>query len=157
AMGHTQWMPEVWLHVGVDFNRDGRISPYGAPDDALAGTAEYLLKRGNYRRGEGWGYEVRLPGGMSATASGMRPVSVWHARGVRTANGKPFPRPQEQARLWQPVAGGPVFLLTRNFDAVKSYNPANTYTLAIVHLGDRIRGEGPFRQEFPGGERVPTL
>ena len=27
AMGHTQWMPEVWLHMGVDFDHNGRISP----------------------------------------------------------------------------------------------------------------------------------
>ena len=40
---------------------------------------------------------------------------------------------------------------------MKSYNPANTYALAIVHLGDRIRGEGPFAQQFPGGERTLTL
>ena len=46
AMGHTQWMPEVWLHMGVDFNHDGRISPFGPPDDALAGTARYLSERG---------------------------------------------------------------------------------------------------------------
>ena len=77
--------------------------------------------------------------------------------GVRPANGKPFPRPSELARLWQPVPGGPVFLLTHNFDAVKSYNPANTYALAVCHLGDRIRGEGGFVQEFPGSERPPTL
>ena len=43
AMGHTQWMPEVWLNMGVDFNGDGRISPFGPPDDALAGTAQYIL------------------------------------------------------------------------------------------------------------------
>lgn len=157
AMGHTQWMPEVWLNVGVDFNGDGRVSPYGAPDDALAGTAQYLLKRGGYRRGEGWGYEVRLPDGVTANQSGMRTVASWHAAGVRQASGKPFPRPNEAARLWQPVSGGPVFLLTKNFDAVKSYNPANTYALAIVHLGDRIRGEGPLIQQFPGGERALTL
>ena len=48
-------------------------------------------------------------------------------------------------------------MLTHNFDAVKSYNPANTYALAVCHLGDRIRGEGPFVQPFPGGERSPTL
>ena len=54
-------------------------------------------------------------------------------------------------------SGGPVFLVTQNFDAVKSYNPANTYALAILHLGDRIRGDGPFVQPFPGGERMPTL
>ncbi len=46
AMGHTQWMPEVWLNMGLDFDRDGRISPFGKPDDALAGTAQFLLKRG---------------------------------------------------------------------------------------------------------------
>src|SRR5712691_11729315 len=61
AMGHTQWMPEVWLHMGVDFDGDGRISPYGPPDDALAGTARYLLARGKYKRGVEWGCEARLP------------------------------------------------------------------------------------------------
>ncbi len=50
-----------------------------------------------------------------------------------------------------------MLLVTRNFDAVKSYNPAAAYALAIVHLGDRIRGDGPFVQQFPGGERAPTL
>src|SRR3974390_70208 len=61
AMGHTQWMPEVWLHMGVDFDGDGRISPFGKPDDALAGTARFLVERGHYRPAETWGCEVRLP------------------------------------------------------------------------------------------------
>ena len=43
AMGHTQWMPEVWLNTGVDYDKDGRISPFGKPDDAFAGTAQYLV------------------------------------------------------------------------------------------------------------------
>ena len=59
--------------------------------------------------------------------------------------------------MWRPVPGGPVFLLTRNFSAIRSYNPSNDYTLAIAHLADRIRGAGPFVQQFPGGERAPTL
>src|SRR6185312_15275783 len=61
AMGHTQWMPEVWLHMGVDFDRDGRVNPFGKPDDAFAGTAHYLVSRGRYRRGEAWGCEVTIP------------------------------------------------------------------------------------------------
>ena len=52
AMGHTQWMPEVWLHLGIDYDHDGKISPFGAPDDALASTARYFVERGKYRRGE---------------------------------------------------------------------------------------------------------
>ena len=157
AMGHSQWMPEVWLNMGVDFNRDGRISPFGPPDDALAGTARFLVERGKYRRGEDWGYEVRLPGGMTTQGNTRRSIAAWVERGVTRANGQPFPNTKVEARLWQPVARGPVFLLMRNFDAVRSYNPANTYALAIVHLGDRIRGDGPFIQDFPGGERIPTL
>jgi lytic murein transglycosylase len=155
AMGHTQWMPEVWLNMGVDANGDGRISPFGSPDDALAGTAQYLVKRGHYRRDEGWGYEVRLAG--RATLRGVRTIAAWQKLGVTRPNGQPFPRPGEQASLWRPVVGGPVFLLTQNFRAVRSYNPADSYALATVHLADRIRGEGPFAQQFPGGERILTL
>jgi lytic murein transglycosylase len=154
AMGHTQWMPEVWLHMGVDFDGDGRISPYGSPDDAFAGTARYLLERGKYKRGVEWGCEVRLP---SSGASGRRTFAAWKQAGVVRADGEAFAHPDEPARLWRPVPGGPVFLLTRNFFAVKSYNPSNNYTLAIIHLADRIRGAGPFVRQFPGGERAPTL
>jgi lytic murein transglycosylase len=157
AMGHTQWMPEVWLNMGVDYNRDGHVSPFGPPDDALAGTARYIQSRGKYRRGEAWGYEVRLPANAAANSTDMVAISGWAQRGVTSASGKPFPRPAERARIWQPAAGGPVFLVTQNFNAVRSYNPANTYALAIVHLGDRIRGDGPFVQPFPGGERSLTL
>ena len=63
AMGHTQWMPEVWLNVGMDYDGDGRVSPFGKPDDALGSTARFLVNRGKYHRGEHWGYEVRARGG----------------------------------------------------------------------------------------------
>jgi lytic murein transglycosylase len=153
AMGHTQWMPEVWLNVGLDFDRDGRVSPFGSPADALASSARYLVERGKYRRGERWGYEVR-----GSSKGGTRSYGAWQAAGVRRADGEPFPRPKDRARPWAPVRGGPSFLLGQNFYAVRSYNPSMNYTLAIVHLSDRLRGEGPFMQNFPGAEpRAPTL
>ena len=155
AMGHTQWMPEVWLNVGVDYDGDGRASPFGPPDDALAGTAQYLVKRGNYRRGEAWGYEVRGAGGSRGDAS--RSYDAWQKSGITRADGQPFAQPNATAKLWVPVPGGPAFLLGPNFYAVRSYNPSMNYTLSIVHLSDRLRGGGPFVQPFPGGERTPTL
>ena len=158
AMGHTQWMPEVWLNMGVDYDRDGRIFPFGPPDDALAGAARYLTVRGHYRRGEAWGYEVRLPSSAKRLAGKTyRSYAQWEKLGVKRADGQPFPRPGDKARLKIPVAGGPAFLLGRNFRAVYSFNPAFSYTLAIVYLADRIRGMGPFVQQFPGGERTLTL
>ena len=155
AMGHTQWMPEVWLNVGLDYDGDGRASPFGRPDDALAGTAQYLVKRGKYRRGEHWGYEVRA--GKARGGNASRSYAAWQKAGIVRADGQPFPQPNATAKLWVPVPGGPGFLLGPNFYAVRSYNPSMNYTLSIVHLGDRIAGGGPLAQLFPGGERTPTL
>jgi lytic murein transglycosylase len=157
AMGHTQWMPEVWLHMGVDFDHDGRVNPFGKPDDSLAGTARYLVERGGYRRGEAWGCEVAAPAGVRADNRTMRPYEKWHALGVRRADGAAFARPHDMVKLWRPVDGGPSFLVGQNFRAVYSYNPSTSYTLALLHLGDLIRGDPPFQQQFPGGERRPTL
>ncbi len=156
AMGHTQWMPEVWLHLGLDYDGDGRISPYGAPDDALATTARYFVERGNYRRGEAWGHEVRMPQ-HGAGHDVSRTYAAWAARGVVRADGQPFPQPAAMARPWLPVPGGPAFLLGPNFFAVRSYNPSMNYALALVHLGDRCLGGGPFLQKFPDSEPAPTL
>ncbi len=154
AMGHTQWMPEVWLNVGMDYDRDGRVSPFGRPDDALASTAQYLIKRGKYRAHEHWGYEVR---GASRSNNASRSYEAWQKAGIRRADGKPFPSPKATAKLWVPVEGGPAFLLGPNFYAVRSYNPSMNYTLAIVHLADVIMGGQLIAQKFPGGERPPTL
>ncbi len=155
AMGHTQWMPEVWLNVGLDYDGDGRVNPLDKPDDALGSSARYLVNRGKYRRGEHWGYEVRAGGSGSDETS--RSYEAWQAMGLTRADGQPFPSPNLTAKLWVPVAGGPAFLLGPNFYAVKTYNPSMNYSLAIVHLGDRVLGAGPFVQPFPGSERAPTL
>jgi len=154
AMGHTQWMPAVWLNVGVDYDGDGRITPFGKPDDALAGTARYLVERGDYRRGEHWGYEVRAARGGSGA---KRTYAAWQAAGIVRADGKPFPQPGVSAKLWVPVKGGPGFLLAQNFYAIRKYNPSMNYALAIAHLGDRVMGGGALVQIFPGGERTMTL
>jgi lytic murein transglycosylase len=159
AMGHTQWMPEVWLHMGVDYDHDGRITPFGKPEDSLAGTARYLVERGKYQRGEAWGCEVTVPEGHSRLADNRtkRTYAKWHALGVTRADGKPYPRPDDVVRLWVPVNGGPSFLIGQNFFAVRSYNPSSSYTLALLHLGDLIAGGSHWVHEFPGGERPPTL
>ena len=156
AMGHTQWIPDTWLTLGIDYDGDGRVSPFGSPADALGSSAKFLVRRGAYRRGEPWGTEVRLPVGMRAR-EGSQSYRAWAKAGLTRADGAPFPRPDASARLWVPVAGGPAFLLEPNFYAVRSYNPSSNYTLAVLHLGDRVLGGAPFVQTFPGSERPPTL
>ena len=156
AMGHTQWMPEVWLNVGFDYDGDGRVNPFGKPDDALGSSARYLVRRGKYRRNEDWGYEVRAPKALGSGET-ARSYEAWQKLGVARADGQAFPQPNLTAKLWIPVAGGPAFLLGHNYYAIRSYNPSMNYTLAIAHLGDRVMGGAPFAQAFPGSERPLAL
>ncbi|HSI39570.1 MAG TPA: lytic murein transglycosylase [Xanthobacteraceae bacterium] len=158
AMGHTQWMPEVWLNLGVDFDGDGRISPYEV-GDALAGSSRYLLVRGRYQRGLPWGFEVVMGEAPEKLADNRtwRTVEAWQKLGIKPVSGR-FTHPKATTRLWAPAGTvGPCFLLTQNFYAVRSYNPSMSYALAVCHLGDRVLGEGPFKTPFPGGERALTL
>jgi membrane-bound lytic murein transglycosylase B len=97
---------------------------------------------------------VRATGGGGG---GYRTYARWRDAGVTRADGAPFARPDDKAKLSMPVPGGPAFLLGQNFSAVMSYDPAFSYALAVCHLADRIRGGGEFVHPFPGSERTMTL
>jgi membrane-bound lytic murein transglycosylase B len=46
-------------------------------------------------------------------------------------------------------AGGPAFLVTRNFFVIKRYNNSTSYALGVAHLGDRIYGGPPVQAAWP--------
>ena len=161
AMGHTQWMPEVWINIGHDFNNDGRVSPFGTPDDALASTARYLRNRGNYVSGLPWGYEVKaLPQFNFKLADNRkaRTLNEWQQLGLMRADNKPFDNGSVPARVTFPAGPhGPGFALTQNFNAVMSYNPSFKYALAVCLLADRLKGSTGLITPWPGAERQLTL
>lgn len=152
AMGHPQFMPSSFMRYAVDFKGDGRKDIWNSIPDAQASTANYLEKHG-WRPGETWGYEVALPKGFDYWQVWSRATHTlrdWTGQGVARANGKPFPRPDDAARVLMPMGGkGPVFLVLANFDAIKTYNNSDLYALAVGHLADRIIGGGGFVAEWP--------
>ena len=163
AFGHTQFMPTTYQRIAVDGDGDGRRDLVGSIPDALASTANYL-KRAVWRTGEPWGYEVKLPAGFDASLAGRknkRPLNDWIARGVTRIDGTPVLPADTQAGVLLPAgAKGPAFLVFRNFDAIYSYNAAESYALAIATLSDRLRGGAalvtPWPTDDPGlgrGER----
>jgi membrane-bound lytic murein transglycosylase B len=57
ARGPVRWAtprgcPRCGCISASTMTNDGKISPFGAPDDARASTARYFVERGKYRRGE---------------------------------------------------------------------------------------------------------
>ena len=156
AFGHTQFMPSTYEELAVDFDGDGRRDLVSSTTDALASTANFLKKRG-WQTGMPWGFEVRIPEGMSITGEGRRnkkALSSWVSRGVVRADGSPLIQgnlsESSSAGLMAPAgANGPVFLVFKNFDAIYSYNAAESYALAIAHLSDRLQGQGGFSKAWP--------
>ena len=152
AFGQTQFMPSTYLRLAVDGDGDGRRDLIDSVPDALASTANFL-KHAGWNGGMAWGYEVRLPAGFNAAGAGRknkRALSHWAGQGITRADGRPLPASDAQAALLLPAGrGGPAFLVTRNFDALYSYNAAESYALAIAHLSDRLRGGGPLVQAWP--------
>lgn len=141
AFGHTQFMPSTFLRDAVDLDGDGRKDLINSVPDALGSTAAYLRK-GGWIPGMEWGYEVRLPEHYAGPAGRTHKdaMATWIARGFTRADGQRLPGTGSAGLLLPAGPHGPAFLVTRNFDAIYSYNAAESYALAIALLSDRLRG-----------------
>ncbi len=158
AFGHTQFMPTTFLRMRVDLDGDGHSDIVGSVPDALGTTANFLRKSG-WDASQPWGFEVKLPENYSRPSGrGTRAaMSSWASRGITRVDGAALGG--GNAALIIPAGNdGPAFLVTRNFDALYTYNNAISYALAIAVLSDRLRGgQGiatPWPTDDPGLSRI---
>ncbi len=151
AFGQTQFMPTTYQRLAVDGDGDGRRDVVDSVADAVASTANFLHVA-KWQNGQPWGYEVRLPSGFNVSAAGRKnkkPVSHWASLGVTRLDGRPLSGEGAAGIIAPAGAGGPAFLVTRNFDAIYSYNAAESYGLAIAVLSDRLRGRPGVQVAWP--------
>ncbi|WP_295571481.1 lytic murein transglycosylase [uncultured Stenotrophomonas sp.] len=156
AFGHTQFMPSTYARIAVDGDGDGRRDLVGSIPDALASTANYL-KRAGWRSGEPWGMEVRIPEGFKTAQAGRtqrRALAEWRALGITGLDGSALapqglPADARAALLLPAGSKGPALLVFRNYDAIYSYNAAESYALAIATLADRLRGGNGLATAWP--------
>lgn len=154
AFGQTQFMPSTFLRIAVDFDGDGKRDIVANVPDALGSTANYL-KRAGWVKDAPWGYEVKLPTGYNGPSGrhNKQPIAQWSALGIKRLDDQPLAGPGPAGLLLPAGANGPAFLVFRNFDAIYSYNAAESYALAIAHLSDRLRGGGPIAAAWPTDDR----
>lgn len=163
AMGHVQFMPEVFVRYAVDYDGDGRRNLWGSVPDALASAANFLQDLG-WKSGWRWGREVLLPPDFPYELAGYepRPLSEWKRLGVRTAYGRELPDAGVDASLLV-LAGyeGPAFLVYDNFQTIMRWNQSEFYAVAVGHLADRIAGRAglvnPPPQDTPPLKRAQVI
>jgi membrane-bound lytic murein transglycosylase B len=154
AMGQTQFMPSNFMQYAIDFDGDGRRDIWTSVPDVLASTANYFRKEG-WTPGMTWGFEVGVPKGFDYRKS-RASFAEWAKLGLLRADGAAMPQRGDAILFFPAGAGGPAFLVTENFIAIKRYNNSDAYALAVGHLADRIRGAGPIRAAWPKDDRQPT-
>ncbi len=140
------------------FERHSQRDIWTSEADAIGSTANYLAKHG-WTSGLPWGFEVRLPPKFAlkaADSSSPAPFSAFAARGVTRADGSPLPEAGEGRLLILAGLDGPVFLITSNFDVIKSYNNSTAYALSVGLLGDAVKGGAGLAAQWPTRDRPLT-
>jgi lytic murein transglycosylase len=153
AMGQPQFIPSSFLRWAVDFDRDGRRDLWTSVPDVLASIANYLREHG-WQPGVPWGYEVIVPKGFDLRKS-RGDFREWVTLGFRRPDGRALPTSaKDEAILFFPAGvRGPAFLVTANFNAIKTYNISDVYALAVLHLAERMAGAPAFAARWPEDDR----
>ena len=142
AMGHTQFLPSVFLQYAVDADGDGKRDIWGSMADVTASTANYLASSG-WNAGEPWGVEVKLPGGFDyarTELSHRQNSTAWAAEGVQSINGQPLPAMAGASIITPAGARGPAFMVGSNFRAILRYNNSVNYALGVSLLAQQLGG-----------------
>jgi membrane-bound lytic murein transglycosylase B len=150
ATGQSQFLPSVYIRLGVDGDGDGRADIWRSHIDALASIANYL-KNAGWRPGLPWGTAVSVPSGFNRASVANRLQAPrcprvherhsrwltggeWRRRGI--ANGLPE---NAMASLLEPDGPGrTAYLLTTNYRTILDYNCSNFYALTIGLLADSV-------------------
>ena len=165
AFGRTQFVPDSFEQLGVDFDADGMADIVNSEADAWATTANHLRTRGGWLPGVPVYIEVTIPkeqqAAFAATGKSIRlpaqarKLSEWAAMGWTgfAADG------QAAVLQWAgdpefhpflPVGlPGPAFLVSRNFNTIYRYNNSERYVMEVSLLATRIGGGPNFFTPWP--------
>ncbi|MGS1017724.1 lytic murein transglycosylase [Allosphingosinicella humi] len=154
ATGYPQFLPSVYLRLGVDGDGDGRADIWTSQDDALASIANYLSNAG-WKPNVPWGVAVTVPAGFNRGGlvtrlvsprcprvherhSQWKTIAEWRRLGI-VAQGGRWPADTEMASLLEPDGPGrTAYLLTTNYRTILDYNCSNFYALSVGLLADEV-------------------
>ena len=148
-LGQTQFLPTHYFNYAVDYDGDGHRNLLRSAPDVIGSTANYIAKGLNWRRGEPWLQEVRVPQNFPWEQSDLS-VKLSRAKfsqlGVTYPDGRPLPNDDMPASLLLPMGRtGPAFLAYANFAAYTEWNNSLIYSTTAGYLASRIAGAPPMR------------
>lgn len=148
ALGEAQFMPSNYRKLGVDFDGDGKVDLWSAPD-AIGSIAQYLVRyrpEAAWRRGEPLFVRAALEGALPSeipnnTMVPGQTVGALMQAGLRTTPALPPTLPAGLVELNR-RDGIEYWLALPNFYSVMTYNPKTFYAAAVAALADALSQPG---------------
>lgn len=139
AMGQNQFMPSSWGKYAVDFNGDGHKDIWTTKADIFASTANYLNKNG-WNPALKWGWQINPQANLSQfNPDQVMTYQQWLSHGVKFRGHLPSMPATTPLKLIVPDGGeGRYYLVTKNFDVIKSWNRSNYFALTVGLLSDFV-------------------
>ncbi len=149
AMGWPQFMPSSWVKYAIDFDADGKVDLFNSQADVIGSVANYFKAFG-WTPGMPTHYPVRFDPSQSKEdfetllAPDILPsfgVDSFTAKGA-VLEGAALQHTGKFALVELQNAGAPSSYIagTENFYVVTRYNWSSYYALAVIELGEAIKG-----------------
>ena len=139
AMGAPQFMPESYIKLGIDYDKDGKVDLWNNKYDIYASIANYLIKKGwlrnnsiytNIKIKDSYVNDIFKNGDVKTVS-----ISDSKLKKITTKNNL---ESGEKYLILLSKKNKKYKLGYKNFKVIMSYNPSTFYAMAVSELSERI-------------------
>lgn len=139
AMGAPQFMPESYIKLGVDYNKDGKVDLWNNKYDIYASIANYLVKNG-WRKNEAIYSKIKIKDVYVNDIfkdGDVKTVSIENTRLKKILKGNNLNSGKKYLILLS-KKNKEYKLGYKNFKVIMSYNPSTFYAMVVSELSEKI-------------------
>ena len=139
AMGAPQFMPESYIKLGVDYNKDGKVDLWNNKYDIYASIANYLVKNG-WKKNEAIYSKIKIKDVYVNDIfkdGDVKTVSIENTRLKKILKGNNLNSGKKYLILLS-KKNKEYKLGYKNFKVIMSYNPSTFYAMVVSELSEKI-------------------
>ena len=139
AMGAPQFMPESYIKLGVDYNKDGKVDLWNNKYDIYASIANYLVKNG-WKKNEAIYSKIKIKDVYVNDIfkdGDVKTVSIENTRLKKILKGNNLNAGKKYLILLN-KKNKEYKLGYKNFKVIMSYNPSTFYAMVVSELSEKI-------------------
>ena len=139
AMGAPQFMPESYIKLGIDYDKDGKVDLWNNKYDIYASIANYLIKKGWLRNKSIYAnIKIKDPYVNDIFKNGDVKTVLISDPKLKKIITKNNLESGEKYLILLSKKNKKYKLGYKNFKVIMSYNPSTFYAMAVSELSERI-------------------